>query len=91
MRIKKQFFFWLLAVITGLFLFASYFHTETTIEPEDDCPICIWERNVVAVSQLYFLFLLVLFFCFFKFFIKHYRLKTAIRIFHFNSRAPPAE
>lgn len=90
MRIKKQIFFWLLIGGTGLFLFAPYFHTETTIEPEDNCPICVFERNVVAVSQLYFIFLLVLFICFFKFFINHYRLKTAIHFFYFNSRAPPA-
>jgi hypothetical protein len=91
MRKKEQIFFWLLIALTGLFLFASYFHTETTIEPEDNCPICRFERNVVAVSQLYFIFLLVFFICFFEFFINQYRLKTAIRLYHFNSRAPPAE
>ena len=91
MRKKKQIFFWLLIGLTGLFLFAPYFHTETTIEPEDNCPICIFERNVVAVSQLYFIFLVVFFICFFSFFIDQYRLETAIRIFNFNSRAPPAE
>jgi disulfide bond formation protein DsbB len=90
MRKKEQFFFWLLIALTGLFLFASYFHTETTIEPEDDCPICIFERNVVAVSQLYFIFVMVLFICFFEFFISDYRLKTVIYFYHFNSRAPPA-
>ena len=91
MRIRKQILFWLLIGVTGLFLFTPYFHTETTIEPEDNCPICVFERNVVAISQLYFIFIVVLFICFFKFFINQYRLKTAIRIFHFNSRAPTAE
>lgn len=90
MRTKKRLFFCLLGGLAITFLFTQYFHTETTIEPDDDCSICVWERNVVAVSQLYFLFLLVLFTCLFKFFVFHCRLKTVIRLFHFNSRAPPA-
>jgi hypothetical protein len=90
MKIKKQIFFWVLIALTGLFLFAPYFHTETTIEPGDDCPICIFERNVVAVSQLYFIFVMVIFICFFEFFISDNRLRTATYFSHFNSRAPPA-
>ena len=91
MRIKKQIFFWLLVTLVGLFILAPYLHTETTIHPEDNCPACVFERNIVAVSQLYFIFVLVLLICFFRFFINHQRLKTAIHFFHFNSRAPPAE
>lgn len=89
MRIKNQSLFWFLGALACTFLFASYFHTETTIEPEDDCPSCIFKRNAVAVSQFYFIFVLVLFICFFKFFINHHRLKTAVHFYHFNSRAPP--
>jgi hypothetical protein len=57
---KKQVFFLLLCFIAGIFLLAEFFHTETTIELIDLCPIGIWEMNTIATTFIYFLIIVFL-------------------------------
>lgn len=89
MRTRKKLFILLLAMLACLTLFSSFFHTESTIENDNDCPICNWQRNVIAISQLSVLFLLVLLYCLFKFLVANDRLYTVVPAFHLKNRAPP--
>jgi hypothetical protein len=90
MKLKRIVFLWLLVAVSGLILFADFFHTEDTLEPDDHCPICIWERNVIAISQLYFLFVLALFVFLFHLLINQSKLRFIVIHYYFNSRAPPS-
>jgi hypothetical protein len=90
MKLKQIAFLYLLVVISIIFLFADFFHTETTLEEQEDCPICIFERNVIAISQLYFLSIAILFFSLFRFIIHHNRARPLFINHHFYIRAPPS-
>jgi hypothetical protein len=54
----------LLLFISAFFLFAEYFHTETDIGQNEQCPICRWEQSLFTSGQVHFfavLFVLILF------------------------------
>ena len=89
MKNRRVAFIWLLVSITAIFLFADFLHTETTLNPQDDCPICLWERQVIAISKLYFLFLLAFFIPLFKFANPQEKVHSLVSRFHIKSRAPP--
>jgi hypothetical protein len=89
-KLKRIAFLYLLAAISIIFLLADFFHTETTLEEQDDCPICIFERNSLAISQLYFLFVEIVFVSLFRFIIHQNRARSILINFHFNIRAPPS-
>jgi hypothetical protein len=92
MKMKRIAFIYLLVAISIIFLFADFFHTETTLEREeqDDCPICIFERNTLAISQLYFLFVAIVFVSLFRFVIRQNRARPVFVHYHFNIRGPPS-
>jgi hypothetical protein len=89
MKLKRIAFLYLLIAISIIFLFAVFFHTETTLGEKDDCPICIFERNILAISQLYFLSVVILFVSLFRFIIYQNRARSLFINYHLNIRAPP--
>lgn len=90
MKLKQITFLYLLVSIFIIFMFADFFHTETTFAEKDNCPICIFERNILAISQLYFLSVVILFVSFFRIIIHHNIAQSFFIKYHFNIRAPPS-
>jgi hypothetical protein len=89
MKLKRIAFLYLLVVISIIFLFADFFHKETTLEKKDDCPICIFEQNILAISQLYFLSVAILFVSLFRFIIHQNKSRSLFINYHSNIRSPP--
>ena len=90
MKLKRIAFICLLVAFSIIILFADFFHTETTLEEQDDCPICIFERNTLAISQLYFLFVAIAFVSLFRVIIRQKRARSVFVNYNYNIRAPPS-
>ncbi len=52
MKGKKLAFFYMLVFVSLIILFAEFFHVETVIGQDDDCPICLWERTSLSIATL---------------------------------------
>jgi outer membrane receptor for ferrienterochelin and colicins len=66
----------------------GFFHTETTLEDRDECAICIWERNSIATSQIYYLLISIFFISLAKFKIIQHKARSLFDCCHVNIRAP---
>lgn len=51
-RGKKLAFLYMLIFVSVFILFAEFFHSETILGQEDDCPICLWERTSLSIAKL---------------------------------------
>jgi hypothetical protein len=87
---KKQILFVaFLAFFSLVILFAQFFHQERTIHPMDNCPICVWQMNAIALASLYFLVLFLLFTVIRCIITTDHKTRLCYDFFCFSRRAPP--
>jgi hypothetical protein len=67
----------------------QFFHQEKTIQPLDECPICIWQMNAVALATLYFLVLIPIFIVIRYLITNNSKIQFCSDFHCFNHRAPP--
>lgn len=84
--LQYLFFFFLLSLI---FLFAEFFHTEKDIGEEKNCPICRWENSLFTYGLIQFFSFLLLLIFLFKLTFSKQEAPCSQSIEHFCCRAPP--
>lgn len=89
MKRKFYFFLFLLASITFVVLFAEFFHTETTLEESDDCPICLWQHNSLAIDKIYVLIVAIIYVLIRQLAFIHARVRNTWIIRQNQNRDPP--
>jgi hypothetical protein len=85
-RISFLFYVLLFGVIV---LGAQFLHEEKSLQPMDECPICLWQINTVALAGLYLLLIFIIFtiFRYLYFFID--RIQFYSPFHHYFLRGPP--
>lgn len=89
MKRKLYLFLFSLASITFVVLFAEFFHTETSLVESDDCPICLWQQNALAIDQIYVLILAINYVLIRQLVFIHARARHAWIIHQTQNRDPP--
>ena len=79
-----------LAFFSLIVLGAQFFHQEETLEQMDNCAICLWQMNTVALACLYFLVILVIFALFHYLRIFSNKIHFAPSFYHYSLRGPPS-
>jgi disulfide bond formation protein DsbB len=79
-----------LAFFSFIILGAQFFHQEKTIQPMDNCPICVWQMNTVALAGLYLLVLLVIFAVLRYLYIFNDKVHFTPSFYHYFLRGPPS-
>ncbi|MCK4835982.1 MAG: hypothetical protein KAT17_05060, partial [Candidatus Aminicenantes bacterium] len=79
----------ILGFIAFILLFAEFFHTETSLVESDDCPICLWERNTIAIDKIFFLIVSIVFILLHQLNITDLEIPFFLIFYHFKNRAPP--
>ncbi|MCP4152644.1 MAG: hypothetical protein GY757_33215 [bacterium] len=87
---NQKAFLYALLFISVVLLFSQYFHTETTLTPQDNCPICVWERSVYTTGQIYLFCLAISIVLYRRLFASQEKNLFSEAYGFFNSRAPPA-
>ena len=77
------------ALFCMIVLCAQFFHQEKTLKTMDECPICIWQKNTVALAWLYFLVIFIIFtiFCYLYFF--NDKIQSYSPFYYYFQRGPP--
>lgn len=90
MKARRLFLICFLLLLTGLDLFAGFMHAEKGVEPEEDCLVCMWERNTISVTAGYVILILMVFVLLFRFQAQYIHLRVGGGENRIKSRAPPA-
>jgi hypothetical protein len=90
MKRKIYFCLFILAAITFVFLFAEFFHTETSPGESDNCPICLWERNTIAIDKIYLLIIPIIFVLIYQLKTIQIKIPLFCRFYQIKTRAPPS-
>jgi hypothetical protein len=87
---KQARFFFLLLFISAFFLFAEYFHTETDIGQNEQCPICRWEQSLFTSGQVHFFAILIVLILFSRLVLAQNK-NQSLLLYHISCcRAPPS-
>jgi hypothetical protein len=87
---KKQIsFFFYVAFFCAIVLCAQYFHQEKSLQTMDECPICLWQMNTVALAGLYFLVIFIIFAIFAYLYFFNHKIQFYSPFYHFFQRGPP--
>jgi disulfide bond formation protein DsbB len=79
-----------LAFFSLIILAAQFFHQEKTLQPMDNCPICLWQMNTVALAGLCLLTILIIFAIFRYLRIFNDEIHFTPSFYHYFLRGPPS-
>jgi disulfide bond formation protein DsbB len=88
---KRVSFLFYVAFFCVIVLFAQFFHQEKSIQQKEmeECPICIWQKNTVALASLYFLVIFIIFNIVGYLYLFNDRLQFYLSFYHYFQRGPP--
>lgn len=87
---KNLVFLGILGFITFILLFAEFFHTETSPIESDDCPICLWEHNTIAIDSIFLLIVSIIFIQIHQLYFSNKKITVNWIFYQFRNRAPPS-
>lgn len=87
---KELVFLGILGFITFILLFAEFFHTETSLIESDDCPICLWEHNSIAIDKVFLLIISIIFIQIQLLDFSNKKISINWIFYQFRNRAPPS-
>jgi len=82
-------FLFYVALFCLIVLCAQFFHQEKSLQPMDECPICLWQKNTVALAGLYFLVIFIIFAIFSYLYFFNYKIQFYSSFYHYFLRGPP--
>ncbi len=87
---KQRIYFLFYVLLFGMIVIcAQFFHQEETLQPKDDCPICLWQQNTVALAGLYFLVIHIIFIIFAHLYFFNDKIQFSLPFYHYLQRGPP--
>ncbi len=87
---KKLVFLGILGFIAFILLFAEFFHTETSLIESDDCPICLWKHNAIAIDKVFLLIISIIFIQIHQLDFSNKKIRINWIFYQFRNRAPPS-
>lgn len=86
---KKILFVYFIAFFALLIVSSQFFHQETNPLQTDQCPICQWQKNTIALSILYFLVIAITFILIHSLCFSIEKIPFSSFFYHYHLRAPP--
>jgi len=80
----------IVALIATVFMAADFFHTETTFEEQDLCPICLWQMTSLGIDQVASISIAIVFIVIRLVLRTEEDRRTQDIRRHYDSRAPPS-
>lgn len=87
---KKLIFLGILGFIAFILLFAEFFHTETSLIESDDCSICLWKQNSIAIDKVFLLIFSIIFIQIHQLDLSNKKISINWIFYQFRNRAPPS-
>jgi len=86
---KRNIFLFFIALFSLTVISSQFFHQETTLQDNQQCTICQWQKDTVSLAKIYILSVLITFVLFYNLSISNEKNIFFFLFYHFSNRAPP--